>query len=157
MRKDAAMKRERVIKAIFVVVLVMTTIVMLLAYFGVYTDMVNDEHADDIMVKLPAAFMWLFFIIIFTPIYLAEIDLYYNIRYFCKDKSEWKNIDTIFHAIAIVLSLWILLSILFMFLVPNDSYLTIMNVWKLCFLNYVVLKVFRQCAKRFVKYLSFCQ
>lgn len=99
------MQKDKIIDVIFkMVILVQTLVGIIVAFIG----MSFVETGGDVLVLLVAG---LAFVFIAIPIYVTEIDLHYDIKYFMKkqeDKRRWK---TIFNVISALLSILVLLSV----------------------------------------------
>ena len=133
------MEKNKIINWIFGAVLVLTTLFFIVSYILICQELMNEEDAGDIGVKLPLAFMWVFYLIIGIPIYLAELDLFHTAKYFVKEKKcrQWGK--SVINVISTIISLIILSSTVLSFILVNGDVI-IDYIWILCFINYIVLK-----------------
>lgn len=133
-------KKSEIINWIFGVVLVLTTLFFIVLYIMICREMMNEEGAEDIRVKLPLAFMWIPFFLIGTPLYLVELDLFHTVKYFVKEKKYRQWGKTVINVISTIISLKILSDTVLFFIQLENANEKIYSIWILCFYNYIVLK-----------------
>lgn len=136
------MKKCKVINCIFTMLFVLTTLFFIVLYIMVCQDMVNGEGAEDILVKMPLAFMWIFFLLIGVPLYLVELDLFHTAKYFAREKEYRQWGKTLINIISTLVSLKILSDIVLLLIQLENMNQKIGYIWILCFNNYIVLKAF---------------
>lgn len=99
------MQKDKIIDGLFKAAIIITTLIgIIVAFIG----MSFVETGGDALVMLVVGLAFVFIVI---PIYIAEFDLYYDIKYFIKnqdDKVRWK---TVFNVISAMLSVLVLLSV----------------------------------------------
>lgn len=139
--KEVSMEKNRIINWVFGIIFSLTTVFFIVLYIMVCQDMMHGEGAEDILVKLPSAFMWIFFLLIGIPVYLVELDLFHNVKYFVKEKEQRRWVKTVINVISTLVSLKILSDVFLLFIQLDNVNEGITSIWRLCFKNYIVLRV----------------
>lgn len=119
------MKQERSIRNVWLLIMVVTTVCYLVL---VNISRIQTSGNDDVW---GSSMDWVLELMFIVPIYLAEIDLYYNAKYFCVKTAKRSVFNTIMNGVASILSVLIIAISILILLMELRGIEFVLSSWQL--------------------------